>query len=70
MPLTAYTFLAGVLAISGVHFFSGYFSKDAILLGAYNLNSVIFIILYLGAILTSVYMFRLYFLTFCGKPRF
>ena len=69
MPLTAYTFLAGVLAISGVHFFSGYFSKDAILLGAYNLNSVIFIILYLGAILTSVYMFRLYFLTFCGKPR-
>ena len=68
MPLTAYTFLAGV-AISGVHFFSGYFSKDAILLGAYNLNSVVFIILYLGAILTSVYMFRLYFLTFCGKPR-
>ena len=69
MPLTAYTFLVGVLAISGVHFLSGYFSKDAILLGAYNLDFVIFSILYLGAILTSVYMFRLYFLTFCGEAR-
>ena len=69
MPITAYTFLIGVLAISGVHFLSGYFSKDAILLGAYNLNFVIFIILYAGAILTSIYMFRLYFLTFCGEPR-
>ena len=69
MPLTAYTFLIGVLAISGVHFLSGYFSKDAILLGAYNLDFVIFSILYLGAILTSIYMFRLYFLTFCGEAR-
>jgi len=69
MPLTAYTFLIGVLAISGVHFLSGYFSKDAILLGAYNLDFVIFLILYLGAILTSIYMFRLYFLTFCGEAR-
>ena len=42
MPLTAYTFLIGVLAISGVHFLSGYYSKDAILLGAYNLDLVIF----------------------------
>ena len=69
MPITAYTFLVGVLAISGVHFLSGYFSKDAILLGAYNLDFVIFLILYVGAILTSVYMFRLYFLTFCGEAR-
>ena len=69
MPITAYTFLVGVLAICGVHFLSGYHSKDAILLGAYNSNFPIFIILYLGAILTSVYMFRLYFLTFCGESR-
>ena len=38
MPITALTFLVGVLAISGVNFLSGYFSKDAILLGAYNSN--------------------------------
>ena len=43
MPITAYTFLIGVMAISGVHFLSGYFSKDAILLGAYNLDLVIFV---------------------------
>ena len=69
MPLTAYTFLVGVLAISGVNFLSGYFSKDAILLGAYNTNMLVFILLYAGALMTSLYMFRLYFLTFEGQPR-
>lgn len=69
MPITACTFLIGVLAISGVNFLSGYFSKDAILLGAYNLNLPVFIILYAGAILTAIYMFRLYFITFEGDPR-
>jgi NADH-quinone oxidoreductase subunit L len=69
MPITAYTFLIGVLAISGVNFLSGYFSKDAILLGAYNLNLPVFIILYAGALLTALYMFRLYFITFEGEPR-
>ena len=69
MPITALTFLIGVLAISGVNFLSGYFSKDAILLWAYNFNLPIFILLYAGAILTSVYMFRLYFITFEGNPR-
>jgi NADH-quinone oxidoreductase subunit L len=69
MPITAFTFLIGVLAISGVNFLSGYFSKDAILLGAYNLNLPVFIILYAGAILTAFYMFRLYFITFEGESR-
>lgn len=69
MPITALTFLIGVLAISGVNFLSGYFSKDAILLWAYNFNLPIFIILYSGAVLTSVYMFRLYFITFEGYSR-
>jgi NADH-quinone oxidoreductase subunit L len=69
MPITACTFLIGVLAISGVNFLSGYFSKDAILLGAYNINLPVFIILYAGAVLTAFYMFRLYFITFEGEPR-
>ena len=69
MPFTGITFLVGVLAISGVNFLSGYFSKDAILLVAYNLNPPVFVILYLGAILTALYMFRLYFITFEGMPR-
>ncbi len=69
MPITAHTFLIGVLAISGVNFLSGYFSKDAILLGAYNLNTPVFFLLYLGAVLTSLYMFRLFLVAFCGQPR-
>jgi NADH-quinone oxidoreductase subunit L len=69
MPITAITFLVGVLAISGVNFLSGYFSKDAILLWAYNFNLPVFVLLYAGAILTAVYMFRLYFITFEGQSR-
>ena len=69
MPITAVTFLLGVLAISGVNFLSGYFSKDAILLTAYNVNMPVFVLLYAGAILTAIYMFRLYFITFEGQPR-
>ena len=61
MPVTAYTFLVGVLAISGVHFLSGYFSKDAILLGAYNLDFVIFLILF------SKSIFALYFTFFVNE---
>jgi NADH-quinone oxidoreductase subunit L len=69
MPITAFTFLIGVLAISGVNFLSGYFSKDAILLSAYNFNMPVFVMLYAGAILTALYMFRLYFITFEGESR-
>ena len=70
MPITAITFLIGVLAICGVNFLSGYFSKDAILLTAYNVNMPVFILLYAGAILTALYMFRLYFITFEGIGSF
>lgn len=69
MPLTGLTFLIGVLAISGVNFLSGYYSKDAILLWAYNFNLPIFALLYAGAILTAIYMFRLYFIAFEGNAR-
>ena len=69
MPITAWTFLIGVLAISGVNFLSGYYSKDAILLWAYNFNLPIFSLLYAGALLTSTYMFRLYFISFEGEGR-
>ena len=39
------------------------------MLGAYNTNMLVFILLYAGALMTSLYMFRLYFLTFEGQPR-
>ena len=75
MPITAWTMLIGTLAISGVPFFSGFYSKDAIL--AASLARVVqnpehfmlFVFPAVGAILTAFYMFRMWFLTFAGEPR-
>ncbi|MDA1194756.1 MAG: NADH-quinone oxidoreductase subunit L [Planctomycetota bacterium] len=70
MPITAWTFLIGVLAIAGVPWItSGFFSKDGILSGAYGVSPVLFWIGLGGAVLTAFYMMRLYVLTFEGEPR-
>jgi NADH-quinone oxidoreductase subunit L len=70
LPLTYPTFLIGAIAIAGIPFFSGFFSKDAILTHAYaNGYYYIWALGVLGAILTAFYMFRLIFLTFHGKER-
>jgi NADH-quinone oxidoreductase subunit L len=69
MPITHITFLLGCLAISGVPPFSGFFSKDEILAGAYNDNPIYYYIGVGGALMTAFYMFRLYALTFLGKFR-
>ncbi len=71
MPITYGTFLVAAMAISGIPPFSGFFSKDEILWFSYtNLGFVFWLIGVLTAIMTAFYMFRLYFLTFDGKPRF
>lgn len=69
MPITHITFLLGCLAIAGVPPFSGFFSKDEILVGAYNVNPIYYYIGVAGALMTAFYMFRLYALTFLGKFR-
>src|SRR5262245_53225616 len=75
MPVTAFTMLAGVLAISGMPLFSGWYSKDQIIGAAlgYGLDHKQHILLLALPILTTgltaFYMFRLWFLTFAGKPR-
>jgi NADH-quinone oxidoreductase subunit L len=74
MRVTRWTFLAGVLAISGLPPTSGFFSKDEILLGTALAHEVPgHLALYwigLGtAALTSFYMWRLYFLVFSGENR-
>ena len=66
---TYFTFLIGTLAIAGFPLFSGFFSKDAILLAAYEHNKIIYGIALFGAMLTSFYMFRLLILTFNGEFR-
>lgn len=68
MPVTAITFLAGALALSGIPPFAGFWSKDDILLGAFRSGHMT--LYYLGiiaAFFTAFYIFRVYFLTFTGK---
>ena len=84
MPITAYSMLAGCLAISGIGIpfafgFSGFHSKDAIVEQALHFARTnggthpwmwLYVIIPLfGAALTSFYMFRLWYMTFAGSPR-
>ncbi|WP_121964538.1 NADH-quinone oxidoreductase subunit L [Myroides sp. N17-2] len=64
MKVTYLTFLVATLAISGFPLMSGFFSKDEILLTAFNHNIVLYVIASLASIMTAFYMFRLFFLTF------
>ena len=70
IKFTYILFLLGTLAIVGLPPFSGFFSKDAILLAAFEKGSEVWIMGVVIALLTSVYMFRLLFLTFFGESRF
>jgi NADH-quinone oxidoreductase subunit L len=75
MKITALTMLMGVLAIAGTPFFSGWYSKDEILVAAYGFAMVhsehflLFLLPLVTAGITTFYMFRMWFMTFCGKPR-
>lgn len=69
LKITHATFLIGTLAIAGFPLFSGFFSKDSILLAAYEHNKIIYGIALFGAMLTGFYMFRLLILTFYGSFR-
>jgi len=69
MPVTFITFLVATLAIAGVPFLSGYFSKDAILLLAWHNNHPAFYILVFASLLTATYMGRIIFVAFLGKAR-
>jgi NADH-quinone oxidoreductase subunit L len=69
MPITHITFLIACLTIAGVPFLSGFFSKDEILVAAFERNKLLFAVEYLVAGLTAFYMFRLYFNIFWGKDR-
>ncbi|OGD22235.1 MAG: NADH-quinone oxidoreductase subunit L [Candidatus Aminicenantes bacterium RBG_16_63_16] len=70
LPLTYPVFLVGAIAIAGVPFLSGFFSKDAILTHAFaERQYFIWALGVMGAVLTAFYMFRLIFLTFFGEER-
>ncbi len=70
MPITAGTFIVGWLAIAGVPPFSGFWSKDEILLYAWNDNKALWLVGFVTALLTAFYMTRQVILTFFGRTRF
>ncbi len=67
LPVTHITFLIACFAISGIPPFAGFFSKDEILVAAFEHNKILFFIEFAVAGLTAFYMFRLYFNVFWGK---
>ena len=69
LPWTFIVFLTGTLAISGIPPFSGFFSKDKILAGAFANNPVIWGFAVAVSVLTALYIFRLFWLTFYGSFR-
>src|SRR5690606_2956492 len=67
---TAGTFIVGWLAIAGVPPFAGFWSKDEILLYAFDANPVLWGIGLVTALLTAFYMSRQVFMVFFGEERF
>jgi NADH-quinone oxidoreductase subunit L len=71
MPFTYGCFIIGGLALSGIPPFSGFFSKDEILLvtgerGGWHWG--LYAVGYIGAFLTAIYTFRMIFRAFHGEP--
>ena len=67
MPVTHCCFLVACLAIAGIPPFSGFFSKEEILLAAYHHHQTIYWIGLFTSGLTAFYMFRLYFSIFWNR---
>jgi NADH-quinone oxidoreductase subunit L len=71
LPFTYAAFLIGGLALAGVPPFSGFFSKDEVLLVTGERGGwhwALYALGYLGALLTAVYTFRMIFRAFHGEP--
>jgi NADH-quinone oxidoreductase subunit L len=71
MPQTRVVFLIGSLALVGIFPFAGFFSKDSILAAALThgwYGTVIWVAGMVGAFLTGLYSFRLFFIVFTGEP--
>lgn len=69
MPITAFTFIIGWLAIAGVPPFAGFWSKDEILLYVFASNPILYFVGLFTALLTAYYMTRQVVMVFYGKAR-
>jgi NADH-quinone oxidoreductase subunit L len=73
MPWTYATFFIAALSISGIFPFAGFWSKDEILVGAFNhggvIGQLVFWMALIAAFMTAFYIFRVLFMTFHGEFR-
>ncbi len=72
LPVSFASFLIGSLALTAFPFTSGYFSKDEILLAALEMDgpgTILWVGGVLGAFLTGIYTFRLFFIVFFGENK-
>lgn len=67
MPITSITFIVGTLALCGVYGFSGHYSKDVIIAGAYFHSKGLFYLVIASAFMTAFYMGRLVWVALFGK---
>ncbi len=74
MPVTWITALLGSLALIGTPLFSGFYSKDSILIASHHSTlpgaTFAMVAIYIGVFVTAFYSFRMYFLVFHGEERF
>jgi len=69
MPITFITFAVGTLSLAGIFPLSGFWSKDEILIEAWDSNKGVFVLGLLAAGLTAAYMVRAVYMTFFGEYR-
>jgi NADH-quinone oxidoreductase subunit L len=69
MPVTAWTFIIGSLALAGIFPLAGFWSKDAVLTTAFENSKVLFGVGVVVAFMTAAYMGRAYLMTFEGEYR-
>ncbi len=73
MPITYAVSLLGSLALIGMPFFSGFYSKDMIIeavkFSSQGPAAVVYPMLLLGVFVTAFYSFRMFFMVFHGTPR-
>ncbi len=69
MPVTFITMLISTLAIAGIFPFAGFWSKDEILMVAFEHNKALWVVASVASIMTAFYMFRLMYLTFFKEFR-
>jgi NADH-quinone oxidoreductase subunit L len=69
MPVTFAAMTIGVLAISGIPPFAGFFSKDEILLAVSQVSMPLYTIAVVTSFMTAFYMARLLIVVFCGSEK-